>query len=108
MRSVAVGAAPDMMSFAPDGETVLTADSGEPSEDYDVDPPGTVSLVDIGDGIRNATVERVDFTAYDGREDDLRERGVRIFGPDASASADLEPEYLTVSADSTTAYVVLQ
>ena len=108
VTSVAVGAAPDMVSFAPDGGTVLTADSGEPSEDYDVDPPGTVSLVDIGDGVRNATVERVDFTAYDGREDELREQGVRIFGPDASASADLEPEYLTVSADSTTAYVVLQ
>lgn len=108
VTSVAVGAAPDMVSFAPDGETVLTADSGEPSEDYDVDPPGTVSLVDVSDGVRSATVERVDFTAYDGREDELRERGVRIFGPDASASADLEPEYLTVSADSTTAYVVLQ
>ena len=51
VTSVAVGAAPDMVSFAPDGETVLTADSGEPSEDYDVDPPGTVSLVvyDVSD-----------------------------------------------------------
>ncbi|WP_435078049.1 choice-of-anchor I family protein [Halococcus sp. AFM35] len=108
LTTVEVGAVPDMVTFAPDGETVLTADSGEPSEDYTTDPPGTVSLIDIGDGIENATVESVDFTAYDGREDELRERGVRVFGPDASASVDLEPEYLTVSADSTTAYVVLQ
>ena len=108
LTTVEVGAVPDMVTFTPDGRTVLTADSGEPSEDYTTDPQGTVSLIDISDGIQNATVEQVDFTAYDGREDELRERGVRVFGPGASASMDLEPEYLTVSADSTTAYVVLQ
>jgi hypothetical protein len=108
LTTVEVGAVPDMVTFTPDGTTVLTADAGEPSEDYETDPPGTVSLIDISDGIRNATVSTVDFTAYDGREDELRERGVRVFGPAASASTDLEPEYLTVSADSSTAYVVLQ
>jgi hypothetical protein len=108
LTSVEVGAVPDMVTFTPNGETLLTADSGEPSEDYTFDPPGTVSLIDISGGIDEATVEHVDFTAYDGREDELRERGVRIFGPDASASEDFEPEYLTVSADSTTAYVALQ
>ena len=108
LTSVAVGAGPDKVAFTPDGARVLTADSGEPSDDYAVDPPGTVSVVDVRDGVREASVERVGFEAYDGREDELRERGVRIFGPDASASTDLEPEYLTVSADSTTAYVVLQ
>lgn len=108
ITSVAVGAVPDKVAFTPDGSRVLTADSGEPSDDYAVDPPGTVSIIDVRDGIQAATVAQVDFTAYDGREDELRERGIRIFGPDASASTDLEPEYLTVSADSTTAYVVLQ
>jgi hypothetical protein len=108
LTTIEAGAVPDMVAFTPDGKTVLTADAGEPSEDYTIDPPGTVSLIDISGGIHEATVEHVDFTAYDGREDELRERGVRVFGPDASASEDLEPEYLTVSADSTTAYVVLQ
>jgi hypothetical protein len=108
LTTVEVGAVPDLVTFVPDGGTVLTANAGEPSEDYTIDPPGTVSLIDIGSGIDEATVEHVDFTAYDGREDELREHGVRIFGPDASASEDLEPEYLTVSADSTTAYVALQ
>jgi DNA-binding beta-propeller fold protein YncE len=108
LTAVEVGAVPDMVTFTPDGETVLTADSGEPSEDYTIDPRGTVSLIDISEGVRNATVEYLDFAAYDGREDELRERGVRVFGPNASASEDLEPEYLTVSSDSTTAYVALQ
>jgi YVTN family beta-propeller protein len=34
--------------------------------------------------------------------------GVRVFGPGATVAQDLEPEYITVSADSTTAYVTLQ
>ena len=108
ITSVAVGVRPDNVKFTPDGSRALTADSGEPSEDYTVDPPGTVSVVDLRDGVEEATVAQADFTDFDGEEDDLRERGIRIYGPDASASTDHEPEYLTVSTDSTTAYVVLQ
>ena len=108
VASVDVGAVPDKVVFTPDGTRVLTADSGEPSEDYTVDPLGTVTILDVSDGIEEVTTEQVDFTDYDGHEDTLRERGVRIFGPDACASTNLEPEYVAVSADSTTAYVVLQ
>lgn len=108
ITSVEVRAVPDKVTFTPDGAQVLTADSGEPSEDYSADPPGTVSIVDISDGVQSATIKQVDFTGYDGREDELRDRGVRIFGPNATASKNLEPESLTVSGDSTTAYVVLQ
>ncbi len=108
LTNVTVGAGPDKVAFTPDGTHVLTADSGEPSDDYADDPPGTVSVVDVREGVASASVDRADFAAYDGHEDELRDRGVRIFGPDATASTDLEPEYLTVSSDSETAYVVLQ
>lgn len=108
LASVEVGAVPDKVTFTPDGTRVLTADSGEPNDGYTVDPPGTVSIIDISDGVHDPTVEQADFTAYDGQEDALRERGVRLIGPEATAATALEPEYLTVSADSTTAYVVLQ
>jgi hypothetical protein len=110
LTTVAVGAVPDMVTYTPDGQQVLTANAGEPSEDYEIVPPGTVSVVDLSSGVVNATERRVDFTTYDGREDSLRERGVRIFGPESNpdTSPALCPEYLTVSADGTTAYVVCQ
>ena len=105
--TVAVGSLPDMVTFTPDGETVLVANEGEPNDDYDVDPRGSVSIVPAYSS-RNCQVETADFTAYDGTEDELRADGVRIFGPDASASQDFEPEYITVSDDSKTAWVSLQ
>jgi hypothetical protein len=54
-----------------------------------------------------ATVQQLDFTAYNGKEGWLRERGVRILAG-ASASDDLEPEYIAVSPDGSRAWVTLQ
>ena len=52
------------------------------------------------------------FTSLDGRESSLRAQGIRIFGKvgggASSASQDFEPEYVAVSADSSTAWVTLQ
>ena len=108
ITSVEVGVAPDCVVFTPDRTRVLTADAGEPNDDYSRVPKGSVSVVDLRGGVEGAAVERAGFEEYDGHEDELRERGVRIFGPDAAASTHLEPEFLAVSADSSTAYVVLQ
>ena len=108
IAGVEVGAGPDKVAFTPDGTRVLSADSGEPSDDYERDPPGTVSIVDVRDGFEDPNVAQADFTAYDGREAELRERGVHLHGPAEAASDAIEPEYLTVTADSKTAYVVLQ
>jgi len=67
-----------------------------------------VSVIDVADGASDPDVRTAGFTAFDGMEDELRERGIRVFGPDASASRDFEPEYITVAADSATAWVSLQ
>ena len=53
-------------------------------------------------------VRTADFKALNGREAALREQGIRIFGPKASAAQDFEPEYITVSKDGKTAWVALQ
>ncbi|WP_439520174.1 choice-of-anchor I family protein [Hydrogenophaga sp.] len=107
LGSVAVGALPDMVTFTPDGNTVLVANEGEPSDDYQIDPEGSVSVIDV----RNPAtpVERkATFAAFNGQEATLRAQGVRIYGPGATAAQDLEPEYIAVSADGTTAWVTLQ
>lgn len=107
---VATGALPDMVTFSPNGQWVLTANEGEPSgyEAGDVDPAGSVTVVDLRAGVARATARTAGFERWDGREDELRASGVRIFGPGASASQDLEPEYVAVSHDSKKAWVSLQ
>jgi DNA-binding beta-propeller fold protein YncE len=112
LASVQVGALPDMLTFTPDGRRVLVANEGEPNN-YNagnIDPEGSVSIIEIPaagvQAITQANVRTVDFRSLNGQEAALRARGVRIFGPRATAAQDLEPEYITVQGD--TAYVVCQ
>jgi len=108
LNQVTVGALPDMVTFTPDGTTVLVANEGEPDEDDpDLNPEGSVSIIDLAGGVANATVTTADFTAFNGQEEELRDRGVRIF-PGETFANDVEPEYITVSPDGSQAFVSLQ
>ncbi len=114
-KQVTVGAMPDMVTFTPDGRTVLTANEGEPNAAYTTDPEGSVSVIDVAGGVAaltQANVTTVGFASYNGQEAALRAQGIRIYGgraaAPASAAQDLEPEYIAVSANSQTAYVTLQ
>jgi len=107
LSQVGVGALPDMLTFTPDGKYVLVANEGEPSDDYQIDPEGSVSIIDVSD--LNAPTARVAaFTPFNSKAAELRAAGVRIFGPNATVAQDVEPEYIAVSADSRTAWVALQ
>jgi len=110
VNSVKVGALPDMLVFTPDGTKVLVANEGEPSG-YGVagsaDPEGSVSIITVNRG-GTPSVASADFRSFNGQEAALRAQGIRIFGPNASAAQDVEPEYITVSDDGRTAYVTLQ
>jgi hypothetical protein len=105
-----VGSLPDLVTFTPNGRFILTADEGEPSgyRDSDSNPKGSISVVDVSDGIAEATVETAGFEKFNSQREDLIDEGVRIYGPGASVAEDLEPEYITVDQDSKTAWVTLQ
>ncbi|MBS3737440.1 MAG: choice-of-anchor I family protein [Psychroflexus sp.] len=108
---VTVGALPDMLTFSPDGNSVLVANEGEPSDDYTIDPEGSVSVIDVAAGlagITQANVTEINFNAFDSQQATLIANDVRIFGPGASVSQDLEPEFITVTEDNQTAYVACQ
>ncbi len=114
VATVEVGSLPDMLTFTPDGSKVVVANEGEPDEyclDGAGDPEGSISIIDVSGGVENlvqADVRTADFTEFNDQIDELRAAGVRIFGPNASVAEDLEPEYVVIDADSTTAWVALQ
>jgi 2',3'-cyclic-nucleotide 2'-phosphodiesterase (5'-nucleotidase family) len=107
LNIVEVGALPDMLVFTADGQKLLVANEGERDTDTGIDAPGSVSLIDLSAGVANASVSTTGFAAFDGQEAALRAQGVRIT-PGKDASVDLEPEYITISKDGTTAFVTLQ
>lgn len=108
LKTLTVGALPDMLTFTPDGKSILVANEGERAgTDGLLDAKGSVSIIDLSQGTTLATVTTLDFSQFDGQEAALREAGVRIF-QGKSASMDLEPEYVAVSPDGKQALVTLQ
>ena len=109
-KSVEVGALPDSLIFTPDGSKLLVTNEGEPSDNYDVDPFGSVSIIDILNDFALTTAGFESFT-----QSELESNNVRLFidslaeeGIETTIAQDLEPENITVSDDGGTAYVTLQ
>ena len=111
LKQVTVGALPDMIVFSPDATKVMTANEGQPNTAYTIDPEGSVSTIDISDGIASLTqanVTTINFTSFNAQEATLLASGVRKVKTTSTLSQDFEPEYITISADSQKAYVALQ
>lgn len=106
---ITVGVLPDMVTFTPDGTKVLVANEGEPvsTPGAQDDPLGSISIIDISNGVEDAPVVTLDFTSFDAQREALVAAGVRLF-PGVDPSQDFEPEFITVSPDGTTAYAALQ
>ena len=104
--AVTVGAMPDMLVFTPDGSKVLTANEGEADLATGlINPEGSVSIVDVATRI----AVTASFAPWNGQKAALQAAGVRIVDNNGITLAqDLEPEYLTIDAAGTTAYVTLQ
>ncbi len=108
INSVPAGALPDMITFTPNCDRVLSANEGEPNsynQANSVDPEGSVTIVDLRGGVQNAVATQVGFSEFNGTTLDP---SVRIYGPNATVAQDLEPEYIAVDHNSKTAYVTLQ
>ena len=111
LAAVTVGALPDMLTFTPDGKVVLVANEGEPNsygQSDSVDPEGSVSIIRLPRNIANLSDADVTTAGFHAFNVGLSDSSIRIFGPGASVSQDLEPEYIAVSDDSKTAWVTLQ
>ncbi|WP_329035398.1 choice-of-anchor I family protein [Streptomyces sp. NBC_01725] len=120
LREVRVGALPDMVTFTPKGDRVVVANEGEPDsycppggeEPAGIDPVGSVGVVELdrgrGGDLRRATVRTAGFEKWDRKKAELTRDGVLVYGPNASVSQDIEPEYVAVSEDGRTAWVTLQ
>lgn len=99
-----VGALPDMVTFSKDGSLIISANEGEPNNDYTNDPMGTISIIDLSSNITTT----LDFSSFNSQQATLENQGFRVFGLNATLAQDIEPEYVTVSDDSQTAWVSLQ
>lgn len=77
LSQVEVGFLPDMVTFTHDGNMAVVACEGEPSDDWLMDPAGSVGIIDVSGGAENVTQGDVTLTeigSYTGSFD-----GVRIF-----------------------------
>lgn len=114
ITTVAAGALPDMLTFTKGGRELLVANEGEPSGygPGESDPEGTISIITTAglSAQRPPRVRTIDFRAFDegGPRHDELPADLRLNGPGARVSQDLEPEYITVSQDGRTAWVSLQ
>lgn len=105
IKEISVGALPDMITFSPDGKYIMTANEGEPNDDYSKDPNGTVSIIEVSN---NYAVSTLDFSNFSSQLSTLKAGGFKVKNPTSNFAADIEPEYITISSDSKTAWVTLQ
>ncbi len=113
LKKVSVGALPDGVAFSPDGKYLVVANEGELSNSFmtdGIDPEGSISIISINNGVVSDTAINLgfaDFNVGGSRRSELPAQ-IRIGRPGATVAQDLEPEYVTISADSKTAFVTLQ
>ncbi|TMP43877.1 alkaline phosphatase [Pseudoalteromonas citrea] len=118
IKNVAVGALPDMVTFSHDGKKVVVANEGEPAGDYSIDPEGSISIIDVTEGVIADAATGLNFQAYNDKQAELESKGVVFANPtgrtingkliQTSVAMDLEPEYVSISKDNRYAYVSLQ
>lgn len=104
LKEYRVGYLPDMVKITPDGKYILSANEGEPNDDFSIDPEGSVSIIDL----QTDSVVNLYFTDFVQQKKDLLAKGYHLSSPSGDFLKDIEPEYIAVSPDSKYAWVSLQ
>jgi len=109
VKAIKAGALPDMLTFTPDGQAILIANEGEPETNYSVDPEGSIGLVKFANNQWPDQMTLLGFGTFESQRATLEKKGLKIAAPAGTTFAqDIEPEYITVTADGKKAYVSLQ
>jgi len=132
LATITVGFMPDSICFSEDGNTIITANEGEPNTYYTHDPIGSISIIDISGSPEKAVHREAQFNSFE--KERLQEAGINIYGRlnslpadpeklarmktreglrfqlkpkrEATVAEDLEPEYVTTRNGK--AFVTLQ
>ena len=54
-----------MLIYEPIGKKLIVANEGEPNDDYTIDPEGSISIIELSNGLLNAIVTNLDFSAFE-------------------------------------------
>jgi len=118
IKNVEVGDLPDNVVFTHDGAKAVVANEGEPSDDYVIDPEGSISVIEITSGMPADVATNIMLTAFNGMQTELEAQGAKFSNPSGNTikgevrtytvAQDLEPEYVAIAEDNQTAFVAMQ
>lgn len=119
INKVKAGPNADHIIFTSNGQKLIVANEGEPNVGYTIDPEGSISIIDLANGVANITqanVQTAGFSAFNAPA--VIDPKIRIFGKiqtsggaflrNSTVAEDLEPEYIAISDDNATAWVTCQ
>jgi len=118
IKNVTAGFLPDMVTFTHNGTKVVVANEGEPNGDYSIDPEGSISIINVVEGVIEDTATSIGFAAYNNQQAALEAKGLVFANPrgrtingnliSTTVAMDLEPEYVSISKDNKYAFVSIQ
>jgi DNA-binding beta-propeller fold protein YncE len=75
IKEITVGALPDMITFSPDGNFIMTANEGEPNDTYSIDPDGSVSIIAVN---ANYAVTTLSFESFSNQLSTLKTKASEL------------------------------
>jgi DNA-binding beta-propeller fold protein YncE len=105
-----VGSLPDNLAITPDGYKIIVANEGEPGKGLKVDPEGSISIIDLSQGLTQGKVleVKIDETLIKGELKKGLDEYILASPHKPSYSQALEPEYVSIDKNGKFAYITFQ